>query len=259
MQIRRLFGFIVATGLGLVAVHSNVAQAAGNLVVNGDFSDLKNQTSSAFGTLYPDQVIAGWNTTGYNFVFLPGAAVAGGAAGPSGTLKLWGVGDGSANGFTGTVPGGGNFIGADGAYSVGPITQTLTGLVVDGKVGVSFTWAGAQQTGFNGATTEDWQVSLGNSTQTTTPVSIVNHGFSGWVTTTFEFVATSSTEVLSFLAQGTPNGEPPFSLLADVSAMNEVADPAPLPALAGTPIGAGVLAMATLLRNRRRNRDSITS
>jgi hypothetical protein len=37
------------------------------------------------------------------------------------------------------------------------------------------------------------------------------------MTQTFYFVATNTSELLSFLATGTPSGEPPFALLANVS------------------------------------------
>jgi hypothetical protein len=39
----------------------------------------------------------------------------------------------------------------------------------------------------------------------------------GWQQNTFSFIATAATERLSFLAQGTPTGQPPFALLAGVS------------------------------------------
>jgi hypothetical protein len=42
-------------------------------------------------------------------------------------------------------------------------------------------------------------------------------GFTGWMQNGFTFTATSTQETLSFLAIGTPNGQPPFSALADVS------------------------------------------
>ena len=90
---------------------------------------------------------------------------------------------------------------------------------------MSFAWAGAQQTGFTGATTEQWLVTLGTSTQNTNVVSMPSTGFSGWMNQTFNYVATSSSEVLSFLANGTPTGVPPFALLTNVS-VTKVPEPA---------------------------------
>jgi hypothetical protein len=48
-------------------------------------------------------------------------------------------------------------------------------------------------------------------------VDNVNHGFSGWQLQTFDFTANSTSELLSFLAVGTPTGVPPFALLDGVS------------------------------------------
>ena len=57
---------------------------------------------------------------------------------------------------------------------------------------------------------------LGGSTQNTSVVNVASQGFSGWMNQTFYYVATSSSEVLSFLAASTTN-VPPFALLANVS------------------------------------------
>ena len=57
---------------------------------------------------------------------------------------------------------------------------------------------------------------LGSDFQNTPTVTVPNHGFSGWMQQTFTFTATSTTEVLSFLAVGdTP--VPPFLLLDGVT------------------------------------------
>jgi hypothetical protein len=85
------------------------------------------------------------------------------------------------------------------------------------KYTVSFWYAGAQQSGFDSNTTERWMVSPGNQTLSTAVLNDPNHGFTGRVYTSLTFTATGSSEVLSFLANGTPNGEPPFSLLDGVS------------------------------------------
>ncbi len=224
-----------------------------NLVQDGNFTQLSEQASTGFGSLYPSQTVSDWNTSGYNFVFLPNTADSTGAIGQSGNLKLWGPNDGSNNGFTATAPGGGNFIGADGAYEIGAVTQTLTGLKVGDTVALTFDWAGAQQSGYSGGTTEDWKVSLGGQSFTTPTVAPASHGFSGWMQQTYDFTVTSSTETLSFLAAGTPGGEPPFSLLSNVSATDITAHPAPLPVLGATPFGALIAAGAFLRRRVRRN------
>lgn len=194
---------------------------AQNLVQNGDFEITTNGAGKQLGF---NTDATGWSTNGYNFLFAANTADTSGAAGSSGQLSLWGPGNGAANGLTNS-PTGGNFVAADGAFEVASIDQTIHGLVAGQKYSVSFDWAAAQQSGFTGPTTEQWQVSLGGQTQSTAIYSNANHGFSGWMHDTLSFTATGSSEVLSFLAQGTPNGEPPFSLLDNVSLIAAVPEP----------------------------------
>ena len=161
--------------------------------------------------------------------------------GSAGSLSLWS----GANGL-GPSPDGGNYIGADGAFEVGAISQTLTGLTAGTNYTVGFYWGGAQQSGFNGTTTEQWLVSLGNQTLSTNIVTDDSHGFTGWTHTYLTFTADSSTDVLSFLASGTPNGEPPFSLLDGVT-MNAVPEPASMSLL-----GAGLAALGFVRRRKQK-------
>ena len=83
---------------------------------------------------------------------------------------------------------------------------------------LGFWWAGAQQSGYTGPNTEGWQVSMtGDATQDTAIASNVSEGFTGWRYQQFTFVATTANPILSFLAVGTPTGEPPFSLIDGIS------------------------------------------
>ncbi|WP_255602155.1 PEPxxWA-CTERM sorting domain-containing protein [Polymorphobacter megasporae] len=198
-----------ALALGAVAVP---AAAGTNLVVNGDF-----ETTTAGSGQFDHQTIAtGWSSNGYNFVFGAGTADTTGSSGESGNLSLWGSHNGGNDLFANS-PTGGNFVAADGAYETAPIQQTITGLKIGKAFTVSFDWAAAQQTGFSGDTTEKWLVSLGNQTISTAKYLNPSHSFSGWMHESFTFTATGTTEVLSFLALGTPEGKPPFSLLDGVS------------------------------------------
>jgi len=191
-----------------------------NLVVNGGFETL----TKGAGQIDAVTQATGWTSTGYTFVFAPGTADTTGATGTYGNLKLWGPGTGAANGLTNS-PAGGNFLAADGAYQTQPIRQTIGGLVVGQKYDLSFYWAGAQQSGYNGLNSEQWVVSLGNQTIKTALVQNSSHGFTGWMQETFTYTATSTSEVLSFLAVGVPNGVPPFSLLDGVSLKAQVPEP----------------------------------
>jgi hypothetical protein len=201
------------------------AQAATNLVQNGGFEQTTLDGSYGFGSLYSANQVDHWSTTGYNFVFKPGTADSTGADGEYGNMKLWGPANGANNGFANASPAGGNFVAADGAYQTETISQLIAGLTPGKQYKVSFFWAAAQQYGYDGETTENWTVSLGNQSFTTPTVTNANHGFTDWQQQSFTFTATNASEMLSFLAHGTPNGEPPFSLLDGVS-MSAAPEPA---------------------------------
>ena len=204
---------------------SGAARADYGLVTNGGFET----TTLGPGQFDYNTHATGWTSAGnsYNFIFAAGTADTTGSNGQYGNLQLWGPNNGSANGLTASSPDGGNFVAADGAFQVGAITQTINGLTAGDQYTVGFYWAGAQQLGFDGATTEQWQVSLGAQTQSTAVLNNVSHGFTGWQYQTFDFTADNSSDVLSFLAVGTPTGVPPFVLLDGVS-LRSVPEPSAL-------------------------------
>ena len=245
--IQGFFPLVLALG------SATLAQAAPlNLVQNGGFET--ENTTSQYCTVSPcaQQItttdIANWSTTGYNFIYNAATLTGGNPLSyrtNGGSVALYNAQAPST--YTGQYasilsnPNGGNFVGADGAYEVGAITQTLTGLEKGGDYAVTFWYAGAQQTGFSGATSEAWMVSLGAQAFETPVLNNLTHGFTGWYQETFIFEATGASEVLSFLALGTPNGEPPFSLLDGVTAY-EVAEPGNMAMLAFGFAGIGFMA-----------------
>jgi hypothetical protein len=192
------------------------AQANVQLVTNGGFETLTNGP----GQMGYNTNATGWTTTGYNFVFAAGTGDTTGSSGQYGGLTLWGPNNGSANGLPASSPKGGNYVGADGDYETEAITQTISGLTSGANYVVSFYWAGAQQSGFGGTNTEQWVVGFGGDPTQSTPVyTNTSHGFSGWQSESFTFQADGTSDVLSFLAVGSPAGVPPFSLLDGVSVM----------------------------------------
>jgi hypothetical protein len=226
-----------------VAIAAAAPGARADLITNGSFSS----TSNGGGELGFNTAVTGWSSTGYNFLFTSGSASTTGVTGQFGNVQLWGPGNGSMNGMPASSPDGGNYVGMDGAYDAGPLSQTIGGLTVGDTYAVSFYWAGAQQEGFDGLNTEQLKVSLGGQTQSTAVYDNTSPGFSGWMSQTYDFTATSASELLSFLAVGTPitPSVPPFALLDGVS-MTQVPEPASLALL-----GMGALGVGGLVRRRR--------
>ncbi len=159
----------------------------------------------------------------YAFIFAPGDADTAGAASEYGKVQLWGPGDDNVdpnNGLPASSPDGGNYLAADGSFQVGAISQTINGLTAGQQYTLSFYYAGAQQEGFDGPYTEErFIVGFGGQpTQETQILSDGTHGFTGWQQATMTFTADGTSDVLSFLAVGTPgSGQPPFTLLDGVS------------------------------------------
>jgi len=232
----------------IAACVASVPVAAASLIVNGDF-ELSSAGSAAFGSLYPSNTVAGWETNGYNFIMGSGTADTSGSAGPYGTLYLWGPDNGSANGLTDSSPTGGNYLAADGGLPglTLAVTQQVNGLTTGKDYVVSFWWAAAQQYTYDGPTQESWTVSLGSQSYTTQTVTTPEHGFQPWRLASFTFTAQNSSDTLSFLANGTPVGQPPFSLLDGVS-LEEAAVPEPA-TWAMMIFGFGIAGAA--MRNRR--------
>ena len=258
-MMKKVAGFVV---VGLFILVPGVVQAQGNLVTNGDFDLTTAITSPA--PQYPSLANGngqmgynvnanGWTTTGYNFLFNPNTADKTGAPGQYNNLQLWGPGNGSANGLTAASPLGGIYVAADGAFQVGAITQNINGLVIGKTYRVSFYWAAAQQSGFTGATTDQWMVNLGSNratTQSTAVASIGSEGFSGWKYQVFDYVATAASELLSFTANGTPTGQPPFALLDGVKLV-QTPEPSAVVSMFAAITGLGIFARRRLARTKR--------
>lgn len=214
----KVLSFMKHAGLRLAAaallICGSSAQATPiNLVANGGF-----EINTGNGQVGSNTTIADWSSSGYNFLFAPGTADTTGATSAwfNAPLTLWGANNGGANPLA--LSGNGGYIfGADGAYGIAPLEQWISGMTAGRQYQLSFEWAAAQQAGFFGDTTEAWIVYFGNEVQATGIYSLANQASSHWMNETMTFTASSSTMLLSFLARGTPDGSPPFSLLDGVS------------------------------------------
>ena len=258
-----------------------------NTVMYGEFG---SNTSNPGHNL----TVAGWATTGYNFVYAPNTADLGtrengvGANSPYESPGEFNVGGATAQknygrvfmngptngghdytaghvttaGNVGTLiagssihsaPGGGNFIAMDGDYEKAAVTQTVTGLTVGQTYRLTFNWGGGQEasTNYTQNTTHWLTVSMGGATILTTGTISLDHGyFSGWYSQSVNFTATATSETLSFLAGGTPTGQPPFTLLSNV-------DLEPIPELSSWIVFVGFSVLFILFEIYRRSRRKI--
>ena len=123
-------------------------------------------------------------------------------------------------GLQGTItdsPDGGNFLAIDGDTNYGAsISQLIGGLTIGQNYFLSFYQGAAQQNGTSGPTTERWKVTFGSDTVLSTKMINPDGGVQPWNLQSFTFKATSTSQLLTFLAVGTPNGAPPVVLLDGV-------------------------------------------
>ncbi len=256
------YGFnAAAVGLSVlsVALLGSSAQAM-NLASNGSFAN-----NSAGGSAYlgsGQTTIQDWNLSqiGYSFLIPDGSAAytdinaAGNSPDPNGAplsapsggpVDFWGSGMVDS-------PGGDWFLASDGAFgsaALNPtISQTLMGLTPGQDYTVSFYQASAQQNEFTGDVTAGWTVGFGSASQAATTM---NHAsmdpVSSWAQQNLTFTASASSQLLSFMATGSPVGQPPFSLLSGISVEPTNTTAVPTPALLPGLLGFGM----TILRKRK--------
>jgi hypothetical protein len=249
------------------------ARASTNFVQNGNFETVSGNLNLSFSLEAPnanENDLTDWtlgNTSALTGNQILNCVVMGGATtNMCGTVEFGGNFSLWVNPGESPSPDGGNYYMADGdssatdsngGYAV-PLYQTINGLSVGGAYTLSFEQAAGQQTAHDGSTTEQWEVEFcttlpavactGKNNQTSTLMNDVTHQDIAWNSQTMTFTTTAASEVLEFIALGTPNGEPPFVLLDGVNLQA-----APEPA-AFALIGFGLLAIPLVARLRRKRR-----
>ena len=254
---------LMGASLAAAAFLAMPSQAAPYLPVsNFDFSAYTGSApKNSFTSVHP----TGWsldNTGGHSplvFVDAPGTATS-----FSGGYGVWGP-------FP-NPPTGGNFIQADGNPDFdGVFYQTISGLTIGQTYQLDFWQAAGQQQDFNGATTEQWIVSLGTHAldtynffgvhyynadnnadiETTNLMHTPSHGVTPWEKVTVFLTADATTDILSFLAWGNGGStanNPPTVFLAGINPTT-VPEPVTL-----SLFGAGLAGLAVARRARKKTK-----
>lgn len=223
------------------------AASAQNLVKNGGFEQNTVDGSRQFTnnvTNWTNEKTSGYTGYGYNFL-IKGDSPDGdgftslggnhdyiyGTFGTANTVSSLGDFKGNYsetgyNGDNGKTWAYGNYILADGDPAfAGKISQVIGGLVQGNTYNLTFDWAAVTWFTTPGQTTQRFDVSLGNVVKSTETLTVAPKGASGWKKASLDFVAGGTSQTLSFLAKGTPNGLPPSLLLDNVSLTAAVPEP----------------------------------
>ncbi len=236
---RAKFASIVIAALALAGLVGGSAALAGNLVVNGSFENSTPANGkSELETFNPNGT-----------VLTPGAVIPNWTLDINASAKAFlvtGNNDSQSTGYlqVGVSPSGNfdgiNYVMVDSGPKYSTVLyQTVDGLVKGQSYDISFYQASSQQINTHGATTDVWQVGLGDTLalsksnfQTSSLMNNPSAGSTPWTLQHMVFTADiTGSEVLSFYAVGlsvaaggNPNSQPPIAYLDGVT-MNPVPEP----------------------------------
>jgi hypothetical protein len=237
MKLERTLTLLAAVSV-LCGAGAAFAQAAndfpGNLTINGsmDFVDADGRPSAQGGVHFagdPEAALAGWT-------FLD----------PAPSAEYW------ASFQTQASPDGGSYLGIQDLDGAGPrvnvqgITQTISGLTVGEEYALWF-WSMSNHDGHG---VQDWSVTFGDQTQTSAQTTPNADGSGTWTLTVTGFVASATSQALTFVPEYLPGSESEVLdldgvVLVDIPPVPEPPDGALL--LAGL---GGAMAFARLRRTR---------
>jgi hypothetical protein len=239
MLCRKLSVVVIPT-IAVALFTCNLARA--NLVTNGGFEVCTGTAPKDFLT---NVLPTDWSGGGFDFIDAPGTA-----DNYSYALPVY-------PGFPATSPQGGNFVQTDSTPTfAAPVTQMIFGLTAGQSYAVSFYQAAGQGSGDSGATTDQWEVTLGSSsTAYSSLMSIPQGGMFPWTSQTLTLTADNTSDLLSFIAVGS-GGVPPQIFLDGVDMETSVPEPSALMLLAG--VGA-VISIGRIGRRMRANRTGVAT
>ena len=242
----RKISIACVAALALLAI---VTPARANLVVNGSF---ETTTLAASGQVHFNTGdVTGWTASTGTSVQLGLVYFSGHAK--DALTDQFGTNNfqlAQAPTYPASSPDGGNFLAVDAAPTYqGTFFQSISGLKVGWSYILTFYQAAGQQNGatYNKPTTEQWNVTFGSQTFLSTLMNNPVQSFTAWNSQTMRFTASATTQVLTFLSQGGPDGLPPFVFLDGVNLVETTPEPSTL-VYAG--VGLAGLIAARRLRNK---------
>lgn len=187
---------IFAVGLGLCA-----SVEGANLLTNGGFNGPVGDPNYTLKERFLDIRPEGWSG-GDKLVYLcmPGVP---GSGYPSTDTVFNNNGGLATIGTPGSSSDGGTFVISHAVQTYNTaIYQTLTNLTVGQMYSVTFSQAGGQNVNYSGDTWAQWIVGFGSQTKQSDVMITPSEGIHPWEQQTFYFTADSTSETLSFRANG---------------------------------------------------------